>query len=129
MESFAKICFIALGGAFGAVARHLVNISPLHNVFDKFVLPTFLINVVGSFVAGFSFILLTSRFSVSENVRLAIMVGFIGSFTTFATFELEIWGLIRNNHYFSALTYLFLSVAVGFIGLIAGIWLARNLPA
>lgn len=127
MESLTKICFIALGGAFGAVARYLMNISPLQNVFEKFALPTFAINVVGSFLAGFAFILLTDKYSVSENIRLAILVGFIGSFTTFATFELEIWSLIKDNHYLTAFTYLVLSVAVGFIGLLAGIWFARNI--
>lgn len=126
MESLIKICFIAVGGAFGAVARYLINISPLHNVFEKFAFPTFVINVVGSFLAGFAFILLTEKSSVSENIKLAILVGFIGSFTTFATFELEIWSLLKDNHYFTAFTYLFLSVAAGFIGLLGGIWLARN---
>jgi len=126
MESLTKICFVAMGGALGAVSRYLINVSPLQNVFEKFMLPTFAINVIGSFLAGFAFILLTDKVSVSENLKLAIMVGFIGSFTTFATFELEIWTLIKDNHYFSAFTYLFLSVAVGFAGLIAGIWLARN---
>ena len=126
MESLTKLCFVAFGGAFGAVARYLINISPLQNVFDKFILPTFVINVVGSFLAGFAFVLLTDKYSVSENIKLAILVGFIGSFTTFATFEFEIWALLKNNQYFTAFSYLILSVAVGFIGLLAGIWLARN---
>lgn len=126
METVTKILSIAVGGAFGAVARYLINASPLNNLFQSFPFPTFFINVTGSFLIGFFLILLTDKFTVGDNFRFAIMIGFLGAFTTFSTFEMEIWGLIKENQYLTAFIYLFLSVAVGFIGVVAGITLARK---
>ncbi|CAN5700892.1 fluoride efflux transporter CrcB [soil metagenome] len=127
METFTKILSIAGGGAFGAVARYLINISPLQNLFQPFPFPTFFINITGSFLIGFFLILLTDKIAVGDNFRLFIMIGFLGAFTTFSTFELEIWNLIKDNQFLTAFLYLFLSVAVGFIGVVAGISLARKI--
>jgi CrcB protein len=121
---FYKILSIGAGGAFGAVARYLVNISPLSKVFEKFPLPTFFINISGSFLIGFLLILLTDKLNFSENFRMAVLVGVLGAFTTFSTFELELYGLIKDGAYLIAFGYLFLSVLVGFIGVVAGITLA-----
>ena len=126
MENLTKVLVVGIGGALGAVARYLINISPLANLFEKFPFPTFFINITGSFLIGFLLILLTDKFQISENLRLAIVVGFLGAFTTFSTFELEIWGLIKENQFFTTFLYLFLSVLVGFIGVVAGVWLARR---
>ena len=126
MEAAMKILSVAFGGAFGAVARYLVNISPAVNLFDKFPFPTFLINITGSFLIGFFMILLTDKIQVSENVRMAIIVGFLGAFTTFSTFEMEIFGLVRERYFTTAFIYLILSVVVGFIGVIAGVETAKQ---
>jgi CrcB protein len=126
METVTKIMSIAAGGALGAVVRHLVGLSPVSKVFDRFPLPTFLINVVGSFLIGFLIIFLTDKIQVSDNLRMAIMVGFIGAFTTFATFEMEIYGLLRERIFSTALLYLVLSIVSGFIALLAGVAAARR---
>lgn len=126
METATKILFIGAGGALGAVARYLINISPLAGLFEKFPFPTFFINVSGSFLIGFFLILLTDKWEVSDHLRMAILVGFLGAFTTFSTFEMEIYGLIKEKQLIAAFLYLFLSVAIGFIGLVAGITLGRK---
>lgn len=126
METATKILSVAIGGAFGAVARYLINISPLANLFAKFPFPTFFINITGSFLIGFLLILLTDRIVLGENLRLAIIVGFLGAFTTFSTFEMEIYELARERDFFSAFTYLFLSVSLGFVGVLSGVWLAKR---
>jgi CrcB protein len=126
METLTKVAFVAAGGAAGAVARHLVNVSPLARIFDNFPLPTFSINVAGSFLIGFLLILLTDKYDINDNLRMAIIVGFIGAFTTFSTFEMEIYGLVREKLPLTALLYLILSVAGGFLGLVAGVSLARK---
>lgn len=126
MESFLKILSVAIGGAFGATARYLINISPLNDLFEKFPFHTFFVNVLGSFLIGFFLILFTDKWTVSENFRLAVMVGLLGAFTTFSTYELEIWQLIKESQYITAFAYLFLSVLVGFLGLLAGISLAKK---
>jgi fluoride exporter len=127
METVTKILAVAFGGAFGAVARYLLNISPLQNYLKPFPLPTFLINITGSFLIGFLLIIFTEKFQTDENLRLAIIVGFLGAFTTFSTFELEIFGLIKEKEFITAFAYLFLSVLLGFIGVVTGIILARKI--
>jgi CrcB protein len=126
MEITTRIAFIAFGGALGAVARYLISISPLANIFERFPLPTFVINVLGSFLLGFLLILLTDRVAISEGVRMGIVVGFLGAFTTFSTFEAEIYGLARERAFTASIVYMVLSVVVGFVALLAGIWLAKK---
>ena len=127
LDAFWKIVSVAAGGAAGAVARYLVNVSPLAGVFEKFPLPTFVINVSGSFLIGFLLILLTDKWEVSEALRMAVIVGFLGAFTTFSTFEMEIYGLAKEREFTTALLYLVLSVTAGLIGVAAGVRLARAL--
>jgi CrcB protein len=126
VEILIKIISVAVGGAFGAVARYLINISPLANLFEKFPFPTFFINITGSFLIGFLLILLSDKFQVSENLRIAVIVGFLGAFTTFSTFEMEIYSLVRDRSLATAFIYLFMSVLIGFIGIVAGVWLAKK---
>jgi fluoride exporter len=128
METFAKILSVAIGGAFGAVARYLINISPLAGLFDRFPFPTFFINVTGSFLIGFLLILLTDKITVGDNFRMAVIVGFLGAFTTFSTFELEIYELLRERLWIHAFAYLAGSVLVGFAGIVAGVALAKRIP-
>lgn len=127
VETALKIASVAVGGAFGAVARYLIYISPLATVTGKFPLPTFIINVVGSFLLGLLFVVFGERVEVSENVRLALVVGFLSAFTTFSTFEMELFSLARDRQTLMAIFYLVLSVAVGLIGVSAGVALGRRL--
>lgn len=122
-----KILSIAAGGAFGAVARYLVNISPVSSIFERFPFATFLVNVSGSFLIGLLLILLTDRIEVNDNLRMAVIVGFLGAFTTFSTFEMELYGLLREKYFLTAFSYLLLSVIVGFAGLVAGVSIARKI--
>jgi len=126
VETFAKILSVAIGGALGATARYLINILPLANLFEKFPFPTFFINITGSFLIGFLLVLLTDKFTTSDNLRLAVSVGFLGAFTTFSTFELEIFDLVRERYFAIAFLYFSLSVLVGFAGILAGVWLAKK---
>ena len=127
MEAMTKIFSVAAGGALGAVARYLINVSPMARFFEKFPFPTFFINITGSFLIGFLLILLTDKLEVNDNLRLAIIVGFLGAFTTFSTFEMEIYGLIQDRQFLMAFGYLLSSVLVGFTGVVGGVWLGRKL--
>jgi len=126
METTLKILSVAVGGALGAVARYLINISPVANIFEKFPFPTFLINIIGSFLIGFLMIIFADKVPVNENVRMAVIVGFLGAFTTFSTFEFEIVGLMREKQLIIAFLYLALSIMVGFAGVLAGMALGRR---
>jgi CrcB protein len=125
MESLAKILAVAAGGAFGAVARFLLN-QLLVGILLPFPLATFLINVSGSLVIGFLLVLAMERGIFSENMRYFLIVGFLGAYTTFSTFEWETFELIRENKIFPAVFYVFLSLIMGLAGVLAGVWLARK---
>lgn len=127
METLGKILSVAVGGAFGAVARYLINVSPAASLFEKFPFPTFFINITGSFLIGFLMIVLSDKMQVSDNLRMAIIVGFLGAFTTFSTFEMEIFGLVRERQIVIAFAYLFLSIFVGFVGVLAGVAIGRRI--
>lgn len=118
---------VAVGGAFGAVARHLINISPLATAAGKLPLPTFVINIVGSFLIGLLFVVFGERMEISENVRLALIVGFLGAFTPFSTFEMEIYTLIWGREFVVGFLYLFLSVLVGLVSVVAGVSIGRRM--
>ena len=127
METLTKIVCVGVGGAAGAVARHLINISPLASVFERFPLPTLLINVSGSFLIGFLLYLMTDKIEVSDGLRMGVIVGFLGAFTTFSTFEMEIYGLIKAGSFGLSAAYLLLSIVAGFAALLVGVALARSL--
>jgi CrcB protein len=126
MEQLSKLVAVAAGGALGAVARHLINISPLATRFGDLPFATFVINITGSFLIGLSIAVLSGRENVSEPVKLLITVGFLGAFTTFSTFQAEIFTLIREGRHTVAFVYLILSVLVGFACVALGFELGRR---
>lgn len=127
VDALQKIAAVAVGGSAGAVLRYLVNLSPLAGAAGKFPLPTFAINLAGSFLIGLLMIVLAGRFDVNENLRLLVIVGLLGAFTTFSTFEMEIYALVRERELVTGFLYLFLSVFLGFVGVVAGVELGRRL--
>lgn len=122
METISKFLFVAIGGAFGAVARYGVNLL-FGNSFLPFPFATLLINVSGSFLIGFLLI----KFEANETVKLLFVTGFLGAYTTFSTFEYEAFQLTQTKQLLMAFAYIALSFAVGFIGVASGIWLARKI--
>jgi fluoride exporter len=122
MENFSKILTVAIGGAFGAVARYLLYFSPLSSVFPNFPFPTFFINITGSILIGF----ILTKFEANETLRLLLVSGFLGAYTTFSTFEFEAFQLTQTKQLLTAFLYVALSFAIGFIGVASGIWLAKR---
>lgn len=126
METALKIFWVAIGGACGAAARYVLSLL-FAGKLAPFPFATFFINVTGSFLLGFLLYLFTNKFIVEENLRLAVLVGFLGAYTTFSTFEMEIFSLIRERAFLTAFAYLFLSVLLGFVGVAGGVWLAKKI--
>jgi len=96
--SFTTCIIVMLGGALGTLARYLVSVAALPYSRD---LPwgTIAINITGSFIIGFfgTLTLAHGRFPVSENMRLFVMVGLCGGYTTFSAFSLQTLDLLRSG--------------------------------
>ncbi|CUB02550.1 fluoride efflux transporter CrcB [Marinomonas fungiae] len=116
---------IALGGALGALSRFAVGKWVNSFWQAQFPMATLSINAVGSFLMGMAFVLISERVPSLELLRPLIMIGFLGAFTTFSTFSLEIVSLINQQAWLSALSYLSLSCLLGILALAAGVGLAR----
>ena len=121
MDTLTKFFYVAIGGAFGAVARYGVNLI-FGNAFIPFPFATFLVNVTGSFLIGFLLI----KFEANETVRLLLVTGFLGAYTTFSSFEYEAFQLTQIKQSLIAFAYVTLSFVIGFVGVASGIWLARR---
>ena len=106
-----NIILVATGGATGAILRYfLTNLSK--TVFISSVYGTLTVNIIGSFLIGY---LITSDFSknINENfVKFFLIIGLLGSFTTFSAFSLEVVDLIISKKILIALIYISISIIV-----------------
>ena len=117
---------IAVGGAVGSILRYLVQIQCTHWFGSRFPLGTLIINTIGSLLTGFLFIVLLERYSVSSEIRLALMTGLLGGFTTFSAFSLETIDLIQQGSFLSAASNIILSVVLCLTACYLGVILART---
>ncbi len=117
------LVYIAIFGALGSLARYGVGIWAKTAFGVVFPWGTLLVNILGSFILAFiTTLALENR--VSEQVRLAIAIGFCGAFTTFSTFELEILNTILEGRSWVAVLYILSSIVLGFIAVLVGRGLA-----
>ncbi len=110
--SFFSCLVVVLGGAIGTFARYAISVVALP-ISRQLPLGTIIINVTGSFIIGFfgTVTLAHGRFPASENVRLFVMVGLCGGYTTFSSFSLQTLDLIRDGALMRAVMNVVASVA------------------
>lgn len=121
-----KFLVIGLGGGLGAICRYFV--TNLDYRFSNGVLPvgTLIVNVTGSFVIGFLWVFF-DRFIFPPNLRLFLFVGILGGYTTFSSFSLETFNLMRDGEYHIALLNVILSFVLSIAAVFAGFFLSRML--
>ncbi len=106
-----NLILVATGGATGAILRYiLTNLSK--TIFMSSIYGTLMVNILGCFLIGY---LITSDFSknISENfVKFFLIIGLLGSFTTFSAFSFEVVNLIISKKIFIAFIYISISIFV-----------------
>lgn len=119
------ILAVALGGAVGSVARHLVAGNVTRLVDGTFPWGTMVVNVIGGFVMGALAEAMALVWSPSATVRALLTVGLLGGFTTFSAFSLETALMIERGAWFPAAAYAVGSVVLSVGAFFAGLWLVR----
>ena len=113
---------IAFGGALGALARYFLskNIDVLTS--SNFPYGILICNIFGSLLLGILYEFSSKGLFFSENIKIFIQVGVLGSFTTFSAFSLEAYLMIEKGDYSIAAIFIILSVVLSIMGLILGIY-------
>ena len=108
----SQVLAIAAGGAIGAVMRYWTSVTVHAALGRGFPYGTLTVNVIGSLLMGYLFILFTERLGVGSHWRAGLLVGVLGAFTTFSTFSIETVNLMEEGAYARAITNIVVSVIV-----------------
>lgn len=114
-----RYLLILFGGGIGSLARYVAGLAIMTRFGTRFPLGTLVVNVTGSFLIGLLMTLLTERFQPHPNWRLVLVVGFLGGYTTFSSFEWETFSAIREGGFWVGLANVAGSVLFGY----AAVWL------
>ncbi len=119
-----KLLLIGFGGFLGAIARYWLS-GLAHRIthISMFPIGTFTVNILGCLIIGFLASLVETHNMFSPNMRIFLMIGILGAFTTFSTFSLETFQLIRDSQFILAGFNVILQVVIGFLAVWGG-WLA-----
>ncbi len=125
--SLVSVLWVAVGGAIGSVARFWLAAAVASLTGPAFPWGTLLINIVGSFVIGWFGVLTSSAgpLDVPADIRLFVLVGLCGGFTTFSSFSLQTLELLQSGEVIRAGGYVLGSVSLCLLGVWAGATLGR----
>jgi fluoride exporter len=121
-----RYLLILIGGGTGALARYAAGSAIMSRFGGRFPLGTLVINVSGSFAIGFLMTTLAERYQLDPAWRLLLVVGFLGGYTTFSSFEWETFTAVRDGEIWSGLLNVVSSVIVGYAAVWLGSVLARR---
>lgn len=116
----------AAGGAIGSAARYLVNIGSAAMLGMSFPWGTLIVNIAGSFVMGLVIALAALKLTLPNEMRVFIVTGILGGFTTFSAFSLDFAVLFERKDYGIAALYVASSVGLSLLAIFAGLYLVRT---
>ncbi len=119
----SKFTLLAIGGITGTIARYLLGGYIYAVLGTSFPYGTLVVNLLGCLIVGFLAAFMENKFMLTPNLRLLLMIGFCGAFTTFSTFILETSNLIRSGETLKAFMNIIFSVIIGLIVFRIGVFL------
>jgi len=122
-----QVVAIAAGGALGALLRFWVSNGIYALLGRNFPYGTLAVNVLGSLLMGFLYVLLVDKLAIGPQWRAAILVGLLGAFTTFSTFSMETLNLIEAGEVVKALLNVLLSVSLCLLATWFGVLVGRTI--
>ncbi len=120
-----NLILVAIGGASGSVLRYLVHWIVSKKSYSTFPYQTFLVNIIGCLLIGLLVGYLYKYNTENESLKLLLITGFCGGFTTFSAFGLENVNMIQNQNYQLALIYTSLSLILGILAVSLGILISK----
>lgn len=120
-----RYIMVMLGGATGSLTRYVLGTAIMTRLGPRFPMGTFVINITGSFLIGLLMTLLSERFEPHPYWRLLLVVGFLGGYTTFSSFEWETLNLVKDGGRWLGVLNVVGSVLLGYIA----VWLGSILAA
>jgi CrcB protein len=126
MEKLVQFGVLSLGGILGVNARYWFGLWVNRWASPQFPWATFLINVSGSFAIGFLTTLL-ARWLPHQNLRLMVLTGFLGGYTTYSTFAFDSLTLWERGERSMSLAYMASTLLIGFLAVTLGVALGREL--
>lgn len=118
--------FVFLGAGTGGVLRFITS-KLVHDLLSDWFLPmgTFAVNMIGCFLIGFFAHLAESHSFMTPEVRLFLLVGLLGGFTTFSTFGFDLFSLIQDGKLIWAIANAVVQVVLGVLLVYLGYWLGK----
>lgn len=121
------IILVFIGGGLGSVLRYSTSLALKNTVYTNFFpWSTFLVNILGSFLIGL-FTCLALKNMLNPDLRLLLIVGLCGGFTTFSTFANESLALLKDHSYVTFAIYTALSISLGILAVVLGNQLGEHL--
>lgn len=127
MNSLSLVGAVAVGGSIGAVARYFL-VGLIAGRYPSVIpLGTLTVNAVGALLVGILFVVLTEKLALPSHWRFLLITGFLGAFTTFSAFSLELVEMLMAGDTLNAVLYLLASVVLCVSLAACGIGLGRLL--
>ena len=117
---------VFIGGGAGALARYVAASAIMERFAGRFPLGTFVINVSGSFLIGLLMTLLTERYKLDPRWRYALVVGFLGGYTTFSSLEWETYTAVRAGGMWTGMLNVVSSIILGYVAVWLGSTIAQR---
>jgi CrcB protein len=122
-----KYLLILLGGGVGSLSRYVIGSALVTRYGTRLpIVGTMTINITGSFLIGMLMTLITERFGANQNLRPLLVIGFLGGYTTFSSFEWETYAVIRDGGFWIGIFNIVGSVTLGYAAVWLGAALARR---